>query len=148
MDCCSCILGDDSRDHHTEPYRERWHHFPHHSETYMYIQAGINMGLSMVSSLGGGNQIGSSTAVLFYMNTLENLWRGSQPQGVGNPCAPHPLKFNKSYKYNIPVPVHVPLIHLHVHVHVTECSTLFLVQLLSGTKLQVCGKMHAYRLNF
>ena len=49
---------------------------------------GINTGLSIVGSSGGGNQTCSNTLVLFSMYTLESLGRGNQPQGVGSPYAP------------------------------------------------------------
>ena len=57
------------------------------AQTYIYTLSGINTGLSIASSSGGGNQTCSSTLVLFCMYTSEIL-------GVGNPCAPHSL--NKS----------------------------------------------------
>ena len=51
-------------------------------------RTGINTGLSIAGSSGGGNQTCPSTLVLFSMHTLEILGRENQPQGWEIPMLP------------------------------------------------------------
>ena len=65
------------------------------SYTCKCLYAGINTGLSIAGSSGGGNQTCFSTLVLFSKYTCIRYPReGKSISGVGNPCAPHPQ--NKS----------------------------------------------------